>query len=322
MDPRVKGTILLCTTILVIGCATSGGRPSEEESYGVMVMAHGGTDEWNDAVLEAVEPLREDYPVEVAFGMADASTIQESVSRLEAEGVEEIGVVRLFVSGESWYGRTRQILGLAEGAPAREEVAPGGEGHGHEGHGSGGHGGGDSGDGGHHMPPFWRIDTEASFALSREGLGEADEMNEVLLERARSLSHDPAREDLLFLAHGPGDDDENERWIAEIGERTELLQERLGFRRVEVMTLREDWPEKREAAEERIRSFVTRAGEEDGEAIVIPYRVFGFGPYAEVLEGLDFNSNGEGLIPHIAVTHWLERQAALLHDGPFQEAID
>ena len=37
-----------------------------------------------------LEPLRADYPVEVAFGMADASTIQESVGRLEATGVEEM----------------------------------------------------------------------------------------------------------------------------------------------------------------------------------------------------------------------------------------
>jgi hypothetical protein len=281
-----------------------------------MVMAHGGTDEWNQAVLEAAKPLSEDYRVEVAFGMADASTIQDSVTRLEAGGAEQIGVVRLFVSGESWYERTEQILGLTEGAPAREEVETG-----HEGHGGGGHGG-EAGDGeGHHMPPFWRIDTEASFALSREGLGEADEMNEVLLERARSLSRDPTREDLLILAHGPGDDEENERWIAEIYERTDLLRRELGFRRVEVMTLREDWPEKREAAEERIRAFVTRAGEEGGEAIVIPFRVFGFGPYAEVLEGLEFNSNGEGLIPHAAVTDWLARQAAHLSSGPFREPL-
>lgn len=309
--------VLVFVSVLVASCASTGVQPPQKFDYGVLVMAHGGSDEWNQAVLDAVKPLRQDYRVEVAFGMADASTIQESVSRLEAAGVEQIGVVRLFVSGESWYGRTEQILGLTEGAPAREEVETG-----HKGHGGESHSGGSHDDEGHHMPPIWRIETRAAFALSREGLGEADEMNEVLLERAGSLSRDPAQEDILILAHGPGDDEENERWIAEIEERTELLGREPGFRRIEVMTLREDWPEKREEAEERIRAFVTRASEEDGEAIVIPFRVFGFGPYEEVLEGLKYSSNGKGLIPHVAVSQWLDRQAASLRQGPFLDPLD
>ena len=273
----------------------------------MLVTAHGGSDEWNQAVLDAVKPLRKDYRVEVAFGMADASTIQESVSRLEAAGVEEIGVVRLFISGESWYERTQKILGLTRGAPAHGDTESD-----HESHGGGGH----------HLPPFWRIDTQASFALSREGLGEADEMDQVLEERVRSLSHEPAKEDVLILAHGPGDDQENERWIAEINQRTVRFRRDPGFRRIEVMTLREDWPEKREEAEERIRAFVTRANEEGGEAIVVPFRVFGFGPYEEVLEGLEFSSNGKGLIPHVAVSQWLDRQAGSMRNGPFLEPVD
>jgi sirohydrochlorin cobaltochelatase len=80
-------------------------------------MAHGGSPEWNQTVLQAVEPLRGRYPVEVAFGMADACSLQESVRALEEKGVRKVGVVRLFVSGESWYERTEQILGLRDGAP-------------------------------------------------------------------------------------------------------------------------------------------------------------------------------------------------------------
>lgn len=47
--------------------------------------------------------------------MADAASLQEAVGKLEVRGAKRIGVVRLFVSGESWYERTRQSLGL--GAP-------------------------------------------------------------------------------------------------------------------------------------------------------------------------------------------------------------
>jgi hypothetical protein len=66
--------------------------------------------------------------------------------------------VRLFVSGESWYERTRQILGLAPGAPQRPAAD-----HAHEHHAQ------------HqqHSMALYRLDTKAAFALSMQGLGEA-----------------------------------------------------------------------------------------------------------------------------------------------------
>jgi hypothetical protein len=40
--------------------------------------------------------------------------------------------------------------------------------------------------------------------------------------------------------------------------------------------------------------------------------VQGFGPFAKVLEGLDYVSDGQGLIPHPSVTEWIEHQAETL----------
>ena len=62
-------------------------------------MAHGGATEWNTAVEEATDDIRDKYPVEIAFGMADAGSIEESVKRLESRGVQNVGVIRMFVSG-------------------------------------------------------------------------------------------------------------------------------------------------------------------------------------------------------------------------------
>jgi len=41
---------------------------------------------------------------------------------------------------------------------------------------------------------FWKIDSELQFHLSREGLSEAEEMDEVLISRVRGLSSTPASE--------------------------------------------------------------------------------------------------------------------------------
>ena len=275
-----------------------------EEHFGVLVMAHGGSDEWNQGVLDTVAPLSEDYDIELAFGMADAVSIQEAVARLEQRGVKRIGVVRLFISGESWYERTAQILGLEEGAPERVIE------HAHTDAGHGDHGAPGMG----HSMAFWRIDSVSEFALSEDGLAQAPQMAQVLLSRALGLSVDPSHEDVLILAHGPETDAEDQRWIAQIEARSAALSEQHPFRSVKVATLREDWEEKRVGAEESVREFVGNASASGGTALVIPYRVHGFGPYAAVLEGLEYRADEQGLIPHPSVTAWIEAQVVLLEE--------
>ena len=263
------------------------------EKFGVLVMAHGGTDDWNSGVEDSLEHLRSLYPVEIAFGMADAGSIERGVRKLEVQGVEHVGVVRLFISGESWLQRTAQILGIESGAPMKPTE------HSAMDHSS--------------MPMgFWKIDSEIQFHLSREGLSEAEEMDEVLLTRVRGLSSTPASEVVVIIAHGPADDDENTRWISEISDRTELVKRELNVSDVQVFTLREDWEEKREGAEELIRGYLKEATAQSLTPIVVPFRVHGFGPYAKVLAGLDYNADQKGLIPHSNVAIWVQNQAASL----------
>ncbi|HEV8331105.1 MAG TPA: hypothetical protein VGQ22_06790 [Steroidobacteraceae bacterium] len=303
MTLRFPGLVTTFAAASVLaGCASTTPTTRSDDDLGVLVMAHGGSKQWNQQVLAAIEPLKHEHNIEVAFGMADAASLQEGVQRLESRGARRIGVVRLFVSGESFLERTEQILGIAPGAPQRAAAQSG-----HEEHGAG------------HSMEFWRIDTQSSFALSKQGLVEAPEMASVLVDRARTLSRDPQHEDVLILAHGPGDDAENERWLTHLEARAAAVRRALPFRTVRVATLREDWPEKREEAEQRIRSYVEHASH-TGRAIVIPFRVQGFGPYAEVLKGLDYASDGRGLVPDAGVTEWIEHQIAMLERAEFRAA--
>ena len=304
MHHRIRSLLLLAAAAtLISGCATPSATPSAPD-VGVLVMAHGGSKQWDQEVLAALSPLKERHDVEVAFGMADAETLQESVSKLESRGAKNIAVVRLFISGESFKKETEQVLGLAAGAPVRPAAN---DDHAHHQHG--------------HSMEFWRIDTRASFALSEEGLVEAPEMGNVLLDRVRTLSRAPRTEDVLILAHGPGDDAENERWLAQLERRADTIRGAVPFRRVHVETLREDWPEKRKVAEQHIREFVSRASREGGRAIVIPFRVQGFGPYAKVLDGLEFVSDGRGLVPDPEVTRWVARQVEVLERAEFRAPL-
>lgn len=275
------------------------------QRFGLLVMAHGGTPEWNRSVLDAVAPLHDRYPVEVAFGMADACSLQEGVRALEARGVRKVGVVRVFISGESWYERTEQILGLRDGAPPAKADECHGSDHGVS----------------HHSMALFRIQTESSFVLSKEGLAEAPEIGAILAERAGALSRSPEKEDVLVLAHGPGDDTENERWLAHMEARAAEIRKSRPYNTVAVMTLREDWPDKRKAAEQEVRAFVARSANEGRSAIVLPFRLSGFGPYGQVLAGLDYRADRSGFIPHGNVTRWITRQAEELGMGPFRAPV-
>jgi sirohydrochlorin ferrochelatase len=297
----IRGISLATWCLLMQATAVHAQNPSgiDEEKFGVIVMAHGGPQAWNEGVTDMLRPLSRQYDMEIAFGMADAYSLQEAVSKLESRGVTDIGVVRLFISGESWLARTGQILGLQQGAPERPEPEMHGEHGGHVQH------------SGYRME-FWQVDSDARFRLSQEGLSQAPEMDAVLLERVLALSTYPENEDVLVLAHGPGDDAENERWLQSINERMTALRGGHNFNNIKVATLREDWPEKRQAAQTIVRDYVRAANDAGRAALIVPYRVHGFGPYAEVLEGLDYVADETGLVPHPAVAHWIARQIQTL----------
>ena len=293
-------TAVCATGVALAACEStavrSGATTADDFSFGVMVMAHGGGDEWNAHVVEAAEPLGASFPVEVAFGMADAGSMEAAVRRLETRGVSHVGVVRVFISGESWHERTLQILGVQEGAPARESQP-----HSH------------AETANMPMPMgFWKVDTELQFHVSSDGLADAAEMDEVVTARIRALSSDPENEVVAVIAHGPGDDAENRRWIEKITQRTNDAREQLGLNDIRVFTLREDWPDSRTRAEQEIRSYVAQASSRGLTPIVVPYRVQGFGPYDRVLSELDYRADRTGLLPHPNVGVWIARQANLM----------
>ncbi|MDA2930907.1 hypothetical protein MYX84_13350 [Acidobacteria bacterium AH-259-O06] len=268
---------------------------------GILVMAHGGRPEWNAAVEEAVAPLRTFCPVATAFGMAHPASLQRAVEQLQAQGVTRIAVVGLFVSSESFRPQTEYLLGLNSGPPpvfiqhpsdlrgdsAAEHVV--------------------------HMVPGSSaplpIRRQAAVVLNQEGLYDSKEIGKIIEERVLSLSISPESESVLILAHGEGDDAINQRWISKLQDLAAQVRELRPFRLVQVETLREDWQDKRAQAEEQIRDFVEEGNQNGGRVIVVPFRVYGFGPYADVLEGLKYVSDGRGLLPHPAVSEWIKHQA-------------
>ena len=245
--------------------------------HGVLIMAHGGGEVWNETVIEAAADARHEGPVVVAFGMAHPVSMQQGVDTLDELGAERVSVVRLFVSGESFRTDTRYLLGLSEEGPELPWVkAP--------------------------------LEHDLEIATHERGLMGSPEVSQILLTRALALSRDPAGESVLLIAHGMGDEGENDRVLDSMRLAAGRIAE-VGFREVEVAALREDWEEARVTAEAAIRSFVESRAAAGRRVLVLPYRLSGFGPYAKVLQGLDYAA-GDGLLPHDAISRWIERTAA------------
>ena len=309
----IRVSVLLIT--FALATLSPEARNELNGKAGLLIMAHGGGSEWNSALVEAVRPLGSFCPVEIAFGMAQRNSLQRGVDRLEAQGVNQISVVRVFVSSDSFRHQTEYLLGLRPDPP-HEFIAHDPHFEGHSPH---------SGVRvlpANLVPP--PVETKATIALNTDGLYDSEHIADVVAQRVLSLSTKPQEESVLILCHGDGDDVINQRWISKLDRVTTRVRQMGSFRTVRIETLREDWQDKRKEAQKRIREFVRAANVISTRLIVVPFRLFGFGPYREVLEGLDYVSNGLGLLPHPAVTTWMKQQALqcltrIGGDNPFQD---
>ncbi|TLD42915.1 MAG: hypothetical protein JETT_0815 [Candidatus Jettenia ecosi] len=275
---------------------------AQPKTIGVLVLAHGAhhghgekgsghvhgeqppeeIPSWNASVLKAVKPLKDTYPLEVAFGMADPETIKEAVHKLEEKGVSVVIVVPLFISSHSpIIGNSRYILGLQKELPYTTDVKS--------------------------LP---RLESKLRFSMT-EALNDSPLVAEILLERSRELSTNPAKETVILVGHGPNDENENKLWLDDMQKLAAYVREKGGFKEVKVATWRSDAPKEiKDKAIYELRTMV-RASGEDGRVIIIPHLISSGGVENEIVEalkGLTYIFNGKTLLPHENITRWIEKQ--------------
>ena len=275
------GIQLACASVATVG-DIEPSRLVEQDKVGVLIMAHGADDEWNQSVVQAVDPISENLPVAIAFGMANPMTLQAGLDSLDSEGVTHVAVVRMFLSGQSFLDQTNYFLGLSDDPPEMFVMM-----------------------GPMAQNPEMRkqLHHNQVVATHLEGIIDSDMPAVVMSERASDLSSSASDEAVLIIAHGAGDEEENNT-ILDAMDRVVQRLEMAGYADVHATTLREDWEEERIAAEKNIRSYVSQMTQEGRSVIVLPMRLSGFGPYAEVLDGLEF-SPGIGLLPHSELSNWV-----------------
>lgn len=299
---RIKGilTLFLIVTMLF--------TQAQDSRTGVMILAHGGTHQWNEMVQESTRSIAKKYPTEIAFGMALPRTMQEAIDKLESQGVEEIVVVPLFISSHSFIIRQSEyLLGLraeladppivmdhsmdaADPSPHNATSMnhhSGGMDHGahnmanHGGSPAHGNGNMNHQGGGVHTShdmagptTLDRLKLKAKVSFTKP-LDDHPIVAEIISKRISELSKNPSNEMVILVGHGPNPEDDNKNWVRDmesIADQVRDLQKKSGkvSKMILSVTVRDDAdPDIYNQAKENLRNLVTQ-GSKQGDVLVVP----------------------------------------------------
>jgi hypothetical protein len=300
------------------------------EKVGVLILAHGGSPEWNKSVIDATGAIKNDYPVEVAFGMALPRTMQEGIDKLESQGVNKIIVVPLFISSYSFIIRQNEYLfGLREeladpplimdhdmGMGSTSSMNPAN----HSGHETQS----DHTDHktiNHNQPPssksnesLDRLKLNSSIVLT-EPLNSNPLVADILFEHIQELSLNPSNEIVIIVGHGPVGEKDNVNWTMTMEDLADQIKKKQSvtggkFNMIFCTTVRDDADKAiYNQAKENLRSLVRQAGKE-GDVIIVPQLLSKGGiekGIVDRLEGLEYKWNGKTLAPHKNISLFIKK---------------
>jgi len=283
----------------LVTAATLLASPSSVDAWqegagtvGTVLIAHGGDPEWNQPVLDAAAAAKTGGPVAVSFLMGDSAAVyrfQDAVTSLVEQGAERVVVVPLLASSHS--GHYEQIRYLAGETDEISEVMM------------------------HHLHMAGIERPTAAVPIQvAPALDASPEIADILSERASVLATNPAEQALFIIGHGPNGAEDNAEWMANLRPIAEEVGARGGFRDVKLGLVRDDAPEPvRTEAVRRIREIIELQNELTGqEVVVVPILVSkGYVSVRKLpqdLAGLPVAYDGEGLLPHHAISRWVERR--------------
>jgi sirohydrochlorin ferrochelatase len=251
----------------------------------VLILAHGGSSQWNKSVKRAVKGAELPYPSKIFFGMGDTlpqrNELQDDIRSLESDGAHTIIVVPLLVSSFSEVARQWKYL-LGMGVQA-----------------------------GFINTPLFPVEKHATIQFG-EPLNDSAVVVEILLDRAHEISSNPAKESIIIVAHGPNDDADNQKWGQILQNLSSRVRERGGYASVEGFTLRDDAPASvRRQAVETLRSRVEAIGNEGRRALVVSLLLAPGGIENKIgleLRGLNYAFNTKTLLPDSRISEWIRSQ--------------
>lgn len=310
-----KVVFILITLFCLIDLRTlfaQSAAPSPAEKpqsrIGILLLAHGGSIKiWDEEVRHVADQVNGTMPTEIAFGMATRSAMQAAVNRLAARKVTGIVAVPLFInSHSSLINNISYLLGLRSQQPEDLKIFAMM----------------DNGNGGmimdhnamNHEP------TEAMKPISSpvpirmaSALDHHRIVANILRDRAASISHDPAHEVVVFVAHGPVSDDENGLWLRDMSILADEMRRQTHYAGIESLTLRDDADKPmRDTATQLLRQKVEQITA-SGNTVLIAPLLLSYGGIEDGirkrLDGLTYRMAPQGLLPDKRIADWVIAKA-------------
>lgn len=236
---------------------------------GVLIIGHGSSSaDWVRLVDDAVAQLELPVPVVTCFlELVEGRSIEDGLRQLESEGVERIIAVPLFVaSGSNHIDEIGCLLGVRQSSDGDEGLQP--------------------------------IKTKAEIVYCPP-MDDHPLVEEILLDRARELSIDPASEVVVLVGHGADKGENHARWEGLLQRLAVAVRKRGGFKGATYGTLHPDNLHVRaRAVSRKNRALIVPLFLSEGYFTrqVIPSR----------LKGLAYAYSGKAYLPHPHVAHWLK----------------
>jgi sirohydrochlorin ferrochelatase len=272
---------------------------------GILLLAHGGSADWNARVLALASALDRTQPVEVAFGMASRPAIQTAVDKLVERRVSRIVAVPLFISSHSSVvTSTAYLLGIRQEMPAdlkifaRMNHAAHGGGTGHEQHGAADSAVDNT------KPVNSPVPIHMTDALNHHRL-----VGEILIDRAREISTTPQQEAVIIVAHGPVPDDDNQRWLDDMRRLAAQMETVTPYAAIRYLTVRDDAPQPiKDAATAELRALVEEQRQQNRRVLVVPLLLSYGGIEKGIrqrLDGLTYVMAERALMPDDRLAAWI-----------------
>ncbi|MCU1321598.1 MAG: CbiX protein [Acidobacteriaceae bacterium] len=307
--------LLLALLLPYFAVSVRAQTPKPITKTGILLLAHGGSAQaWNEEVRHVADQVDLSVPIEVAFGMATKSSMQTGIDRLTTRGVTQIIVVPLFVSSHSSViDSTAYLLGLRTEMPEDLKMFAAMD------HGSSPKGGmqhdhaatPDPAQAASAMKPIAAtVPVRMAPALDHHRV-----VADILTDRAASISHDPAHETIILIAHGPVPDDENKLWLADMSALAKEMRAKTHYADIAYMTLRDDADDPiRDAATKELRERIEAITKKGNKALIVPLLLSYGGIESGLrkrLDGLTYTMASQGLLPDHRIASWvLESEAA------------
>ncbi len=254
---------------------------SLKNDAGVLVMTHGFREQGDALFKEQLSPLASTLPTSLSLGMAMMMSdhVQLSVDDLEAAGARRIVVVPLVSTPHNELKRQWDyIFGLQD------------------------------------KPEFATVPqvTHKAEILMADPPGDDPMIAEILVDFAREISTDPAKELVIIVAHGASGADSAADSVKEMKVLETLgryVREDGGFADVQAALLQDDAPlEVREANVRRLRAMVEGASKK-GQSVLIVTNLLGARTIQPKLrsdlKGLEYRFNSKGITQHPNFIEWL-----------------